>query len=210
MFSEDDRKQAIVSYLLRGEWSIADEDLIKLPIACAYVTSNDTKKLLTRIDRTQEGAIALIKRLDGLVEDVDRQFKEELDEIFPRLLADLGRYRLHLKYFRFAHRVLNRISVIIEPDEMQLARVGGRLYELLSEEENKLLESSGPEVIHHCILKADVRGSTKVTEELSNQDLNPVTYFSLRFSNPTTDILLTYGASTVSYTHLTLPTNREV
>ena len=28
MFSEDDRKQAIVSYLLRGEWSIADEDLI--------------------------------------------------------------------------------------------------------------------------------------------------------------------------------------
>lgn len=72
MFSEDDRKQAIVSYLLRGEWSIADEDLIKLPIACAYVTSNDTKELLTRIDRTQEGAIALIKRLGGLVEDVDR------------------------------------------------------------------------------------------------------------------------------------------
>ena len=26
MFSEDDRKQAIVSYLLRGEWSIADEE----------------------------------------------------------------------------------------------------------------------------------------------------------------------------------------
>lgn len=141
-------KQAIASYSLRGKWSIADEDLIELPIACAYVTGNDTKKLLARIDRTQEGANALVKRLDDLVEDVDRQFKEELDEIFLRLLADIGRYRLHLKYFRFAHRVLNRISVITEPDEIQLARAGGRLYELLSEEENKLLESSAPQVIH--------------------------------------------------------------
>lgn len=197
MFSEDDMKQAIASYLLRGKWSIADEDLIELPIACAYVTGNDTKKLLARIDQTQEGANALIKRLDDLVEDVDRQFKEELDEIFLRLLADIGRYRLHLKYFRFAHRVLNRISVITEPDEIRLARAGGRLYELLSEEENKLLESSAPEVIHHCILKADVRGSTKVTEELSNRDLNPASYFSLRFFNPITDILPTYGASKV-------------
>jgi|TARA_B110000483_G_scaffold144175_1_gene172123 hypothetical protein len=197
MFSEDDMKQAIASYLLRGKWSIADEDLIELPIACAYVTGNDTKKLLARIDRTQEGANALIKRLDDLVEDVDKQFKEELDEIFLRLLADIGRYRLHLKYFRFAHRVLNRISVITEPDEIQLARAGGRLYELLSEEENKLLESSAPQVIHHCILKADVRGSTKVTEELSNRDLNPASYFSLRFFNPITDILPTYGASKV-------------
>ena len=42
MFSEDDMKQAIESYLLRGKWSIADEDLIELPIACAYFTVNDT------------------------------------------------------------------------------------------------------------------------------------------------------------------------
>ncbi|MDG1443572.1 MAG: hypothetical protein P8R02_12930 [Pseudomonadales bacterium] len=197
MFSEADLKQAIAAYLLRGKWSIADEDLIELPVACAYIAGNDKKKLLSRVDQTREGAAALIKRLDDLVENVDRQFKDELDEVFLKLLADLGRYRLHLKYFRFAHRVLNRISVITEPQEIQLARAGGRLYELLAEDENQLLESSGPEVIHHCILKADVRGSTRVTEELSKRDLNPASYFSLRFFNPITDVLPTYGASKV-------------
>ena len=184
MFSKDDMKQAIASYLLRGEWFIADEDLIELPIACAYTGGNDTKMLLTRIDRKKEGAIALTKRLDDL-----------LDEIFVRLPADLDRYRLHQKYFRFAHRGLTRISVITEPDEIQLARAGGRLYELLSEEENRLLESSEHKVINRSILKADVRGSTKVTEELSNRDLNLASYFSLRFFNPIADILPISGAS---------------
>lgn len=197
MFSDADMKEAIAAYLLRGKWSIADEDLIELPVACAYVAGNDAKKILNRIDRTREGAVALIKRLDDLVEDVNKQFKEELDEKFLRLLADLGRYRLHLKYFRFAHRILNRVSVITEPEEIQLARAGGRLYELLAEDENDQLDTSEPEVIHHCILKADVRGSTKVTDELSNRDLNPASYFSLRFFNPITEILSTYGASKV-------------
>jgi hypothetical protein len=47
------------------------------------------------------------------------------------------------------------------------------------------------------ILKADVRGSTTVTDELINKDLNPASYFSMRFFNPINDVLKTYGANKV-------------
>ena len=46
-------------------------------------------------------------------------------------------------------------------------------------------------------MKADVRGSTTVTDELQNKGLNPASYFSMRFFNPINKILETYGANKV-------------
>ena len=46
-------------------------------------------------------------------------------------------------------------------------------------------------------MKADVRGSTTVTDELQNKGLNPASYFSTRFFNPINKILETYGAHKV-------------
>jgi len=38
-----------------------------------------------------------------------------------------------------------------------------------------------PVIVHHTILKADIRGSTTVTQELLRQSLYPASFFSLRF-----------------------------
>jgi hypothetical protein len=46
-------------------------------------------------------------------------------------------------------------------------------------------------------MKADVRGATTVTDELQNMGLNPASYFRMRFFNPFTKILGTYGANKV-------------
>ncbi len=52
-------------------------------------------------------------------------------------------------------------------------------------------------IVHHAILKADVRGSTTVTDELEKKDLNPASYLSLRFFGPINEVLETYGANKV-------------
>ncbi len=59
------------------------------------------------------------------------------------------------------------------------------------------LNAEEQEVIKHTIIKADVRGSTKVIGELVRQGLNPASYFSLRFFNPINELLEKYGASKV-------------
>lgn len=85
--------------------------------------------------------------------------------------------------------------MITDPHKIELAKAGGNLYRLLSSDEVKDLGvDDEPEVVHHTILKADIRGSTRVTSELTKQGLNPASYFSMHFFNPISERLATYGA----------------
>jgi len=68
---------------------------------------------------------------------------------------------------------------------------------LMNREEVKVMADEAPEIVHHAVLKADVRGSTTVTEELMNQNLNPASYFSLRFFNPINEQLAVFDANKV-------------
>jgi hypothetical protein len=197
MYSELDFKEAVACYLLRGNWTAKDQLLLDIRYACAYIAGNDSKKAIARLDPSREGAASLLRKLDDLELQLAKSIKEEGDEYFLRMLSDLFRYRLHLKYFRFAHRALNRIKVITEAQEIQLAKAGGTLYELLDEAGLKDVKKTEKEIIHHVILKADVRGSTTVTRELLNKELNPASYFSLRFFGPINERLQVYGAAKV-------------
>lgn len=141
-----------------------------------------------------EGAALLIERLKKTRAECEQRIKEAPQEGILKVLADLFRYRLHLKYYRFAHRAFNRINVIIEPQQIQLARAGGNLYRLMDSQELKQLADEQPDIAHHTILKADVRDSTTVTQELIRKDLNPASYFSLCFFGPINERLVTYGA----------------
>jgi len=197
MYTDIEFREAVACYLLRGSWSASDQLLLDIRLACAYVAGNDSKKALGRLDQSREGAVGLVKRLDDLMDQISKVIKEEGEEYFLRILSDLFRYRLHLKYFRFAHRALNRINVITDAKEIQLARAGGQLYELIDEDELKEFSTIESEIVRHVILKADVRGSTTVTRELLKQSLNPASYFSLRFFGPINERLQIYGAAKV-------------
>lgn len=187
-------REMVAGYIMREDWAAANEDIIDLPSACAYVAGNDSRKILAKIDQSREGAPALIKQMDEWAKELNRRFKEESTEFSLRILTDLSRFRLHLKYYRFAHRMFNRLNVITAPDQIQLSRAGGHLYRLLGADQSKSAESAEPEIVHHTIIKADVRGSTVVTEELIKQSLNPASYFSTRLFRPISDLLDVYGA----------------
>ena len=185
----------LASYALREKLNQADLDLIELEEALAFVAGNDTRKIDEIVDPAREGARVLHAKLDDCAKDFDKQFRESIDALFLRFLGDYSRYRTHLKYYRFAHRMFNRLSVITDPEKIQLAKAGGNLYQLLTSDEVKEIGvDESPEIVHHTILKADVRGSTTVTAELTKQGLNPASYFSLRFFNPISERLAAYGA----------------
>lgn len=187
-------KMMMASYMLREDWSPAENEILGIGQACEYIAGINTKKHAARIDRKQQAGQATIEKLDGLEKRLNREFKESANEKFLAVLSDWSRYRLHLKYFRFAHRAFNRINVITEPEKAQLSNSGGHLYRLVGADEARDVQSTEPRIVHHTILKADVRGSTTVTRELIRKDLNPASYFSLRFFDPINDLLSVYGA----------------
>lgn len=188
-------KKVLASYALREKLSQADLDLVEIEDVLTLVAANEPKKIQALVDASKEGGAALQARLETCCTEFQEMIRDGEAELFVRLLTDFARYRLHLKYYRFAHRVFNRLSVITDPQKIQLAKAGGNLYRLLvSDEVKEVGVDEEPEIVHHAILKADVRGSTTVTTELIRQGLNPASYFSLRFFDPISERLAAYGA----------------
>jgi hypothetical protein len=68
------------------------------------------------------------------------------------------------------------------------------LYEFLPPEDQK---PAGDRVVHHAILKADVRDSSRLTRSLMEKGMNAASYFSLNFYDPVNKLLAKYGATKV-------------
>ena len=68
------------------------------------------------------------------------------------------------------------------------------LYEFLPPEDQKPAQDR---VVHHVILKADVRDSSRLTRSLMERGMNAASYFSLNFYGPVNKLLAKYGATKV-------------
>lgn len=135
-----------------------------------------------------------IKALEQHREAITEQKGSQSFQLALDLLDDIGKFRRDLKLYRFAHRAFNRISILTDEDDLKLSKSAGTLYQLPTHSE---VEEADAKICHHAILKADVRGSTTVTDELLRKGLNPASYFSMRFFNPINKILDTYDANKV-------------
>src|SRR5690606_36709149 len=87
-----------------------------------------------------------------------------------------------------------RMAVLRKPEHVQLSRQASTLYQLPTAAE---VEQEQEKIVHHVVLKADVRGSTSVTSQLEAMGLNAASYFSLHFFNPINELLPLYGAGKV-------------
>ncbi len=192
--SEIDIHKMAACYQVREKFSQQELALVDIEDIVSIIAGDNAKKLLSALDETKEGMTALIEKITDNTDEFEKLNKTSEDDLFLKVLTDIFRYRFHLKYYRFAHRIFNRIAVITDDESLQLAKAGGQLYRLLDSEEVKLVGGEEPEIVHHTILKADVRGSTTVTQELIRQALNPASYFSMRFFDPISERLDTYGA----------------
>ncbi len=188
-------KPLIASQQVAKIWNSSLAERLDAKFLCQYFSGQiNIKKLLERCASKKPLSELQVKQLIKAAEEVDRQARSDDVSHAFLILEDVSRFRQHLKQYRFAHRALNRIKVLKQVDDINLSKQSGSLYTLLTANER---EDSDARIAHHAILKADVRGSTRVTEQLQNRGLNPASYFSLRFFSPVNTMLPTYSATKV-------------
>ena len=132
--------------------------------------------------------------LMAAVERVSSCRGAERAKIAGRFLRDFLRYHRDLRRLEALNSALDSINLIGNEKLRELSAVNGTLYEFLLPDEQRPSEDK---IVHHVIIKADIRDSTRLTRSLMERGLNPASYFSLNFFDPVYKLLPKYEASKV-------------
>ena len=118
----------------------------------------------------------------------------ERNRFAARLLHDLFCYHRDLRGLETVSAGFDSINLVSDEKVRKLSTLNGMLYEFLPPEDQKPAEDR---VLHHVILKADVRDSSRLTRSLMEKGMNAASYFSLNFYDPVNKLLAKYGATKV-------------
>jgi class 3 adenylate cyclase len=118
----------------------------------------------------------------------------ERSRFAARLLHDLFCYHRDVRGLEALSAGFDSINLVSDEKVRQLSTLNGMLYEFLPPEDLKPAEDR---VVHHVILKADVRDSSRLTRSLMEKGMNAASYFSLNFYDPVNKLLAKYGATKV-------------
>ncbi|HET6841639.1 MAG TPA: hypothetical protein VFK06_08115 [Candidatus Angelobacter sp.] len=149
------------------------------------------------------------KRVESLLEEQGKISPEQLRQavrraegcrgterakLAGRFFADFIRYHRDLRRMEALIAAMDGVNIISNDKSRELSAINSTLYEFLLPEEQKPAEDK---VMHHVVLKADIRDSTTLTRTLSERGLNPASYFSLNFYEPINKLLPKYQARKV-------------
>ncbi|MEJ2344043.1 MAG: signal peptidase II [Gammaproteobacteria bacterium] len=135
------------------------------------------------------------EQLDEAAYRVHHCRREQRYEYFHRFVVDVLRYRRDLKQARIFREWIDQVTLLEDADSVRLSRLNQSLYELLTPDDDD--GARVPAVAGHVVLKADVRGSTAMTEELAQRGLNPASHFDINFFDPIRNLIELYGAEKV-------------
>src|SRR6266850_1918503 len=133
-------------------------------------------------------------RLHAAIGRVASARNPERAKIAVRLLRDLTCYHRDRRGLEAITSGLDCVNLISDDKLRELSSLNGMLYEFLPPEEQKTAEDR---VLHHVILKADVRDSSILTRSLMEKGMNAASYFSLNFYEPVNKLLAKYNAGKV-------------
>jgi hypothetical protein len=134
------------------------------------------------------------KPIEELSRKIRRYSRGEIEAFVLRFATDFLRLRRDLRDAEHIATCMERINLVTAEKARELSRMNNRLYECV------LPEESRPEqdvVVSHVIIKADVRGSTKMTQDLLARGLSPASHFSLNLHEPVKKLLDRYSAKKV-------------
>jgi hypothetical protein len=134
------------------------------------------------------------QRIDELSKKIRKTPREEVRTVVLRFTEDFMRLRRDARNYERLSAAMERVNLVRNERTRELSEMNHSLYEFLLPEEARPVEDR---VVSHTIIKADVRGSTKITQELLARGLNPASLFSLNFYEPVKRILERYGAAKV-------------
>jgi hypothetical protein len=132
--------------------------------------------------------------LHAAVKKVEGCRPAERAKFAARFFGDLTRYHRDLRRMETVIAAMESVNVLAAERFRELSAVNNTLYEFLLGEEQKPAEER---IIHHVVLKADIRESTTLTRTLLENGLNPASYFSLNFYDPINKLLPKYEAKKV-------------
>ncbi|MGA7574102.1 MAG: hypothetical protein WBV31_16370 [Terriglobales bacterium] len=118
----------------------------------------------------------------------------ERSHFAARVLYDLFSYHRDLRGLETINTGFDHINLVSDEKVRELSSLNGMLYEFLPPEDQKPAQDR---VVHHVILKADVRDSSRLTRSLMERGMNAASYFSLNFYGPVNKLLAKYGATKV-------------
>ena len=154
----------------------------------ALISRSERKRVETLLE--EQGKISPAN-LHSAVKKVEGCRGAERTKIAGRFFSDFTRYHRDLRRMEAVLSALDSVNVISNEKFRELSAINNTLYEFLLPEEQKPAEDR---VIHHVVLKADIRESTTVTRTLLERGLNPASYFSLNFYDPINKLLPKYEA----------------
>jgi hypothetical protein len=135
-----------------------------------------------------------MKPIEELSKKIRRFSHGEIRTTVLRFTEDFMRLRRALRNCDHLTACMERINLITSEKARELSRLNNTLYECVLPDEARPAEDR---VVSHVIIKADVRGSTKITHDLLDRGLNPASHFSLNFHEPVTKLLDRFGAAKV-------------
>ena len=156
----------------------------------------DRQRILRKLSSggsKEQDVAAITKALDGAVIEIKQLTPEHKRNFFGRILVDFLTLRRDLKLSYKVFEAMDQISILLDEKSLALSRANNLLHEFLLADE----QQGENRISCHAILKADLRGSTKITNELRAKKLNPATHFSQNFFNPINALLEDFGAKKV-------------
>ncbi|KOR28895.1 hypothetical protein TI04_09970, partial [Achromatium sp. WMS2] len=136
---------------------------------------------------------SVTKILDAAVIETKKVSKEGVRRYIGKMLIDFLILRRDLKLAYKTFEAMDQVSIHLDAKQQSLSRANGQLCTFILRDETP----QDTRIVSHVILKADLRGSTKVTKELRERNLNPATHFSENFFDPITDAIQSFNANKV-------------
>ena len=135
-----------------------------------------------------------LKTIEELSKKIRRYSREEMQAFVLRFAGDFLRLRRDLRDAEHLTTCMERVNLVTTEKARELSRLNNRLYECVLPEEARPEQDH---VVSHVIIKSDVRGSTRMTQDLLSRGLNPASHFSLNLHEPVKKLLDRYSAKKV-------------
>jgi hypothetical protein len=158
------------------------------------VVSKEEMKSVEQLIKQVPARRLTLKPIEELSRKIRKYSREELHAFVLRFAGDFLRLHRDLRDAEHVSACMERIAIVATEKSRELSRLNNRLYECLLQDEAKPLHDL---VVSHVIIKTDVRGSTKMTQDLLARGLSPASHFSLNLHEPVKKLLDKYDAKKV-------------
>ena len=183
----------LASYQLRNVYHDYCPPVHLQQLKKALISREEFERVAKILDQFPARGFSL-QRIDAAAKALRRYSRDEGKAVALRFAEDFMRLRRDLRNYERLTAAMERVQLVRSEQTREISRMNNSLYEFLLPSETRPAQDN---VVNHVVVKADVRGSTKITRDLLARGLNPATLFSLNFYEPVKRILDRYGAAKV-------------